>query len=1383
MAKDIDDRTLAQALIERNMVEMQALDALLVAQKTQFQAQHRTIGGTLFLVDMQAHVLRIRDAVSGEEKQTLDLTAPDNPAPPKFALQDWERSASYTTLVNSDDGTQVGAFDTDLAAPYGLVVTPDFAYLYNEGRLNTPLLGVTDRCLYGGVFKGKPQASPYDLYLSRDRSLLCVTDRGAGSLMVLSTKTYRVLGWLSVRSPGSIKMINVAFSEDNERLFVTDNQSSNLTVVRIGSMDIEKPKIGQGVLGNLILAPDGKHLYLLTLKPAVALIYLDLLTFSVAKNIKLKGDLLSIDSNAPADLMALSPDQAHLLVTTYLNDPAPFTPVVSVIETDQVKTTRRYSIKDETRPYQFAYGRENPTAPYTKDLSDLLIEAAMIEPKLLWDLKRELRAAMGMEEEEAPPERSKSKAAEADEAADAEKPASNKTKDTDPPEEDPTIMEVEHQIMEIAITRRDKDSDEVNRTPVKANHVSLPPEAVQEIVDILVGTFTQQTQIDLAEQPDVQDRLKEEAEKIRKELEDFDSAIVQIDKIFEGKGLKTVILRDAIVMMLDLKESLAKEGFKVVPTHCPSCRQALLGAWDCQTCGFEIDNPERARKRRLASAEATANLPYGHIAIPDPQGLRLMQLNPFKYIAWHLDPDQLSCEYPVDMQWLPNQNILVADRDGNNVYELGQRGKIFWSLTSHKSGKHQLNEPVRATYYIPEDGTEERFLIVDQGNHRVLEIGRDHEIHWEYGIQGIPGKEKGHLHTPSDIQRTHDDTYLIADTGNDRVVEIKKHDVLAAWGENLGLKRPMFAQRLPNEHTLILDAGNYRLLEIDAGGQIVNECIYWQTGMDDDFRIIRPLKMIRLPNKDIVILDDHKLIQIMPVQKKLIWHSLMDDLTLQPQMQEGQTVTDEFGNVRKVFIRIEHGDIKPVRLSEKINFKRMQRMIADRLRAESEANPSSLEEEEDPNLLSALAADRLRNLITERRQQARSVQESVVETFQPSEIYLKEDVELPKLRRFCVDRHHNSIVRVNRQGEVIWHYGFEVGQTLSRPTFVIETPKTLLIADTGNNRILEVSRTDKEVIGEHKGPQGSELLGPRSVTRTAMGKLLIADQKNKRLVELDGRGRILWEFKKAMQISSPQYVEELPNGHILFVDSMLNSIREIDRSGNLQWSYGSRRATPGADQLFAPEYATRLPNSHTLIADTRNNRVLEVDLNGRIVWLYGGKERELLLNPTQAERLDNGNTLITYNNHRQLAEISPEGDILWSYHMGNDVFLPPIAKTGEISVKQLVDKLTTHYTPLDKRLIRQAEHEGMQGAEVHITLMDNCLMKSVRASLVLMGLEKSGTVIKTFPPPEDILADRFGQSLIIAFVMNRGVTGDQVEYDISGIAEVEKVTIEPMTLD
>jgi hypothetical protein len=42
MAKDIDDRTLAQALIERNMVEMQALDALLVAQKTQFQAQQRS---------------------------------------------------------------------------------------------------------------------------------------------------------------------------------------------------------------------------------------------------------------------------------------------------------------------------------------------------------------------------------------------------------------------------------------------------------------------------------------------------------------------------------------------------------------------------------------------------------------------------------------------------------------------------------------------------------------------------------------------------------------------------------------------------------------------------------------------------------------------------------------------------------------------------------------------------------------------------------------------------------------------------------------------------------------------------------------------------------------------------------------------------------------------------------------------------------------------------------------------------------------------------------------------------------------------------------------------------------------------------------------------
>ena len=403
----------------------------------------------------------------------------------------------------------------------------------------------------------------------------------------------------------------------------------------------------------------------------------------------------------------------------------------------------------------------------------------------------------------------------------------------------------------------------------------------------------------------------------------------------------------------------------------------------------------------------------------------------------------------------------------------------------------------------------------------------------------------------------------------------------------------------------------------------------------------------------------------------------------------------------------------------------------------------------------------------------------MLDTFQPSEIFQAENTELKGLRHYAIDKHHNAVIRLNRKGEVKWHYGFEMGQTLSRPYHLTETRRTLLVADTGNNRVVEISKTDKDVIAEFRGPETDRLGGPRAAQRLNFGRTLIADQRNKRLVELNGREEITWEFKRMGQISSPQYVEELENGHILFADSMLNSIREVDREGNLRWSYGSRMKGTGPGQLFAPEFATRLSNGNTLIADTRNHRIIEVTLEGKEVWLYEGNKtlRQKVLNPTRAERLESGNTFITYNNGREMAEITPEHERVWYFKMGNDVFLPPVTGANR-GKKQMIEKVTPYYNPIEKRLIRSAEEKAMWGMEAHITLMENCQMKSVRASLVLMMLERSGTVVKTFPSPEEILADKFGKEIIISFIMDPGQDAEVVAEDLRFIGEVEQAQME-----
>ncbi len=1369
----ITNEILQEALIERQLVPAETLQELLQKQEQDFISHQDKVAGTAYLIDLKKNELRIQSHPSGTVEANVSLATPQSP---RYNIEDWDDWGSHALLADTQEGQRQEIFDRELNAPYGLVVTDERVYLYNEGRLDTQHLAQSRHAIFAGVYKGKPESTPFDLYLSPSRQYLCISDRGAGSVRIFNTRNRELSEPINIRSSGGLSTLNIAIDEDQGMVYITDNQSAGLYKLSLETLRLERQRVGLGILGNLAMAPTGQHLFLISIKPNVGLHYVNTQTWESEKDIKLKGDLFKADSSDPCDLLSVSPGGEFVMVMSYLNSPEPFTPIISVIDAKQVKTLRRYSLKDGIKPYQLAYGIANELAPYTRSLEELVLGAELMGPQAMWTLKRELREQLGEDPdlEDAPA------VIHAEDELDEDELDAASEDSADEADKEEEFLEVEYQIMDIATsTENNPDSDTLSITPKKTNHISLPPEAREEIYDILLNTFQKQVDEDISTYEDVVQRLQDAAERARVELEDYDSTVVQVEDLFEGHGLKSVIVREAIVMMLELKESV-KDNARLVPHQCPNCNQKLLGSWDCNVCGFELESPDRANKRRIASAEPTANLPRGHIVIPDPQGLRLLQLNPYKYVSWNLDPDQLSCDYPVDTLWMPNDNVMVVDKDGNQIIEVGLRGKVFWRFDTHASPAHALNEPVKITYYLPEDVGDRHWLIVDQGNHRVLEVNTRHEIIREFGVQGVRGSEGSNLDTPSDVQFTHNETFLITDTGNHRVIEYKKEGgIEQVFGEKYKLKTPTAAMRLFNENTLILDAGNYRLLEIDPSGDIINECTYYTPDMEKAFRVVSPIKMIRMINKDIFIMDEDKMLQIMLSGQKLVWHSKIEDLAFQPKVDAPEVVVDADGNERLVYKVVDHGELRPVRLAQKINFKRMQKLIEARLRGE-------ISTDIDDDGKSNSAADKLRSLIEDRKLESKRTlrNELMLDTFQPSEIFQAENTELKGLRHYAIDKHHNAVIRINRKGEVKWHYGFEMGQTLSRPYHLTETRRTLLVADTGNNRVVEISKTDKDVIAEFRGPETDRSGGPRAAQRLNFGRTLIADQRNKRLVEINGREEITWEFKRMGQISSPQYVEELENGHILFADSMLNSIREVDREGNLRWSYGSRMKGTGPGQLFAPEFATRLSNGNTLIADTRNHRVLEVTLEGKEVWLYEGNKtlRQKILNPTRVERLENGNTFITYNNGRELTEIDANQERVWYFKMGNDVFLPPVTGANR-GKKQMIEKVTPYYNPIEKRLIRSAEEKAMWGMEAHITLMENCMMKSVRASLVLMMLERSGTVIKTFPSPEEILADKFGKDIIISFIMDPGQDPEVMAEDLRYVAEVVQAQMERILFD
>lgn len=1030
MAKSqITDEIMLNALVERGLAERETLQSLLDQQKSKFQEHQTNIAGTAFLLDLKAKSLIVQSYPERQEKARI----PINPNIPgrKFDPDDWERWGKQALLADPQDGNRSTEFAWDTEDLYGLVANKDKVYLYNDGLLNTEYLGLSKHALFKGVYKGKTETSPFDLYLSPQQRWLCVSDRGAGTVTVVDAQSYRVKGTVNVRGSESVNTINLALDDQRNLAYITDNQTSSLQILDLETLDISKQKVGLGILGNLVLAPDGKHLFVLSIKPNQGLHYVNTEIWENEKTIKLKGDLFKADSSDPCDLLSMSPDGQLLLIMSYLNEPNPFTPVISVIDAQQRKTIRRYSLKDGVKPFQLAYSLNNPVREYTKTLEEMVMEAELVGVQALWNLKRELRLQLGedLDEDELPPTPKEEEEPEEEIEEDVEEEPEEEIEEDivveeepeEEPEEDNFLNIEEHTVLIDDLIKNNPESDTLNITPKKAEKIELPKEAAREILDILVSTFQKQVHEDISEYEDIMQRLEEEAEKAREQLEKYDSTVVQVIDLFEGQSLKTVIVREAIVMMLDLRESVVQEA-RLVPTNCPNCNQRLNGSWDCMVCGLELESPERARKRRIASAEAIANLPMGHVVVPDPQGMRLLQLNPYKYVAWHLDPDQLPADYPVDTLWLPNDNILVTDKDGNMVMELGLRGKVFWTFDVAQSPQHTLNEPVKATYYVPEDEGGRRFLIVDQGNHRILEVNRKSEILKEFGIMGTPGDAPTHLNTPSDVQFTHEETYLIADSGNNRVIEYKKEGgVEHIFGEELNLNRPTQVQRLFNGHTLIVDAGNYRILQINTAGDIVHESFYYTHKMDPEFQVVEPIKMIRLLNKDILIMDEDKMIQVMMHTNKLVWLSKIDDLAFQPKVEAPEIVIDEDGTERLVYKVIDHGDLKPVRLSQKINFKRMQKLIEARLKAET----SDADGDKGPS-----AADKLRALIEDRKiEQKRSLRrELTMDTFQPSEIFEKEGAQLKNIRHYALDRNHNALIRINRKGEVKWHYGFEMGQ-------------------------------------------------------------------------------------------------------------------------------------------------------------------------------------------------------------------------------------------------------------------------------------------------------------------------------------------------------------------
>lgn len=1180
-AAEINSPEFLTYVLQELGLEFGLIELLQQDQQQRYQKALEQLRGIAYLIDLENHCLRIQTFPEGEELKCLSLSGGSwlsDTAPLLMRYEPWGSALCY---LNRHHGQIETLQKIKPDHCYGLVISAETSFFYLPDLLSLAVLPETRIC-HGPVTPKSGRQDPvYDLYLSEDRQYLCISHRQGGTLHILSTLTQEWWGEVRIRQPGSSKALNLSFDLYEPRVYLTDNQSPTVYSLELPSLQLETIAVGlQGqIFGNLVRSPDIRYLCILVLKPGVSLQYLNIETGEFDEEIALKGNFLSLHQIDPCDLIALSPMHHLLFVMTSHNEPTPLTPGISVIDLDQVQTldfhSIPYALRDHTKPVDLVFALANPLLNEQKSALELLLQQGLLTPEKLAELQ------------------------------------AKRQENLDTPAE----------------TRGLGIGGVPALTPLPADPIRLDPaKALPAILYLLGYKLYQQTEIDLQAHPDVLARFETLSEEYRQRLEHYDSVEVTIEALPGEQKLETVLTRqDVLSLMQEVSEATGQ--LSRPPYTCPACAQPLKGSWNCPSCYFELESPERAERRKRASLDSLGVLPPFHLLLTDPKRRRLLILDDHKTIDWELKAHEVVWEgHEVHFWyalWHSRQSLLVVDRHHSQIFECSPTGIVSWAVDQSLSPAHVLKHPVKASYYSEMDPTKElveHFLIVDQGNHRVLVINRQQEIIWQYGIQGEAGNGPGYLHTPSDLQRTPDGTYLIADSGNHRVIEVQDQEIIRVFSWKQGLHHPIYAQRLLDQDTLIVDAGNYRVIEVDLSGEIMRESFYYTHDMPEELRMEMPSRVYRREKQSVVLMDEDKVIEILPLRQTLIWSSLLKHLARRTEIRYHALDKRE----------------KYIEAFEQYQLPSLEELL-ERLRESQRLQP--------PTDLAERILERFHALLEARRESDRQRSEQI-------QVKHINDAPLLDISIYVIDRVNHQIVRIDHAGQDHWHFGTAPNHKLLRPGHIFETPQSLLITDTHHNRVLEVSLTNQEVL-QIFGETPGTLFRPRSACRTLQGTTLVADQGHRRLVEFNAHGKIIWEYQKVREILHPYYAEALGQGTVLFVDQGLHMVKEINRKGELIWSYGQpSRIGTDENQLNSPEFATRLHSGTTLIADTGNHRVIEVSPQRKILWEFSGYKKYQLYRPIACQRMSNGHTLIVYDNSRSMLEVNREGEACWYFELG-----------------------------------------------------------------------------------------------------------------------------------
>lgn len=319
---------------------------------------------------------------------------------------------------------------------------------------------------------------------------------------------------------------------------------------------------------------------------------------------------------------------------------------------------------------------------------------------------------------------------------------------------------------------------------------------------------------------------------------------------------------------------------------------------------------------------------------------------------------------------------------------------------------------------------------------------------------------------------------------------------------------------------------------------------------------------------------------------------------------------------------------------------------------------------------------------------------------------LKSELSTPKFACidndliFIADGKNNRILCVNKEKKIKFIFSRNsIDDTLWWPSCLQKIDDKLLITDSGNSRIIELSLNDfslkvhghaniqdfllnnprgieiinnkflltdtynhrillfdenlspQHFYGGKRGVAPPNLFWPRAIRMASKNIFWIADSRNSRILKIDDKNNIQqiiygYNYNNNFYKFIDPHDIDIYEDKILVTDSSLGKIIELNSFGECSWIYGIN------NELNDPHHARKTMDNNILISDTRNNRIIKVSYQNKILREIKETDKGNLKLPRWCEEIGE-NLLVTDSGNNRVILLNKNNKVLKEYGSSN----------------------------------------------------------------------------------------------------------------------------------